>query len=73
MEVVRHTWNCPLHDTDLWHRLDWLMRNMAHFLNSWIDRFIGNDRIQLEIAKKVVHRLEMARDRRTLSAHGEGL
>jgi hypothetical protein len=40
-------------------------------LKSWSDRFIGNIRIQLEIAKEVVHRLEIARGRRWLTPYEE--
>jgi hypothetical protein len=42
-------------------------------LKSWSDKFIGNVRVQLEVAKEVVHRLEMARDRRQLATHEEEL
>jgi hypothetical protein len=42
-------------------------------LKSWSDKFIQNLRVQLEVAKKVIHRLEMAWDRRTLAVHEESL
>jgi hypothetical protein len=34
---------------------------------------VGNIQLQLAIAKEVVYRLEMARDRRPLAAHEESL
>jgi hypothetical protein len=37
------------------------------------DRYVGNIRTQLEIAKEVLLRLEMARDRRVLLDHEESL
>jgi hypothetical protein len=73
LDVVHQAWHCPLHEANPFKRLDWLLRNSAHFLKSWNDRFVGNVRLQLEIAKEVVARLEMARDRRFLVAHEESL
>jgi hypothetical protein len=43
------------------------------FLKNWSDHFVGNIRTQLEVAKEVVHQLEMACDRRPLSHHEEEL
>jgi hypothetical protein len=37
------------------------------------EEFIGNNRVQLEIAKEVVHSLEMARERRQLATHEESI
>jgi hypothetical protein len=49
------------------------LRNTVRVLKSWSDHCIGNIRSQLEVAKEVVHRLEMARDRRNLGTHEEEL
>jgi hypothetical protein len=73
LDVVQRAWHCPLYEANPFKRLDWLLRNSAHFLKSWNDRFVRNVRLQLEIAKEVVARLEMARDRRFLAAHEESL
>jgi hypothetical protein len=73
LDVVKRAWHCPLRDTNPCCRLDWLLQNTARMLKSWSDKHIGNVRMQLEVAKEVVHRLEMARDRRTLAAHEESL
>jgi hypothetical protein len=43
------------------------------FQKRWSDCFVGNVRSQLEIAKEVVRRLEMARDRRQLVDFEESL
>jgi hypothetical protein len=40
---------------------------MARGTRRWSDRFIRNIRMQLELAKEVAHRLEIARDQRTLA------
>jgi hypothetical protein len=42
-------------------------------LKSWSDRTIGNIRLQLEVDKEVLHRLEQARDLRLLASHEEAL
>jgi hypothetical protein len=42
-------------------------------LKSWSNHCIGNIRTQLEVAKEVVHRLEMAHDRWPLVLHEESL
>jgi hypothetical protein len=49
------------------------MHNTTQFMKSWSDTFVGNIRVQLEIAKEVVHWLEFARDRRHVLAHEEVL
>jgi hypothetical protein len=73
LDVVASTWHCPLRDASPFKQLDWLFHNTAHVLKSWSDRFLGNVRMQLEIAKEVVHRLEMVHDHRTLAPHEEEL
>jgi hypothetical protein len=72
-EVVQRAWSCPLRHANSFHRLDWLSRNTARALKSYSDKSIGCIKIQLEIAKEVVHRLEAARDKCTLAAHEESL
>lgn len=73
LEVVQQAWHCPLNGADPFQRLDWLLRNTARMLQSWNARSIGNVRLQLEIAKEVLHRLEIAQDHRTLAAHEDEL
>jgi hypothetical protein len=65
LQVVDAAWRCPLRD--------WLLRKTARALRSWSDRSIRNIRLQLELAKEVVLRLEFARDRRSLSTMEESL
>jgi hypothetical protein len=69
LETVEWAWHCPLNGANPFHRLDWLLRNTARLLKSWSDKSVGNIRIQLEVVKEVIHRLEMARDRRLLMDH----
>lgn len=71
LDVVRQAWSCLLNGADPFKRLDWLLRNTARVLQSWSSRFVGNIRTQLEIAKEVLHRLEIARYHRPLGEHEE--
>jgi hypothetical protein len=69
LEVVEHTWHCSLVNADPCHRLDWLFHNTARALKTYSDHHISNIRMQLEVAKEVVYRMEMAQDRRVLATH----
>jgi hypothetical protein len=73
MEVVQRAWDCPLRDTNPFRWLDWLLRNTPRMLKSWSDRLISNICVQLEMAKEVVSRLEVARDSCPLVVHEEAL
>jgi hypothetical protein len=64
LEVIERAWHCPLWNISPFKHLDWLFRNMTRFLKSWSDRFVGNIRLQLAIAKEAHLRLEAAGDRR---------
>jgi hypothetical protein len=55
------------------HRLDWLLKNTTKMLKSWSDRLIGNIRVQLEVAKEVVAKLEVTWDSHQVVAHEESL
>lgn len=72
-DVVRRAWSFPLRNADPFKRLDWPLRNTARVLQSWSAKQIGSIRLQLELAKEVVHRLEIARDHRALAEHEENL
>jgi hypothetical protein len=73
LEVVERAWHWPLRNANPMCNLDWLLRNAARFLQSWSDRSVDNVQLQLAIAKEVVCRLEMVRDRQPLAAHVESL
>jgi hypothetical protein len=62
-----------LRDANPFKQLDWLFRNTTKSLKNWSDRFIGSIRLQLEITKEVVAKLEVARDSRQLAPHEESL
>jgi hypothetical protein len=73
LEVVERAWRWPLRDTNPCRHMDWLLRNTSRALKSLSDIFIGSVRIQLEVAKEVIHHLEIAWDRRSLAQHEEAL
>jgi hypothetical protein len=72
LDAVKSAWH-PLQRASPFCRLDWLLRNMAHVLQSWSTRFVGSIRMQLAITKEVVLCLESAYDRRQLAMHEEEL
>jgi hypothetical protein len=59
MDAVNLAWRFPFRNASPFQCLDWLFRNTARVLQSWSDRFIGNVRLQLEIAKGL--QLEIAK------------
>lgn len=60
LKVILEAWHCPLVEADPFRRLDYMLRNTAQALQHWRGCFVGIVRLQLAIAKEVVHRLEMA-------------
>jgi hypothetical protein len=70
---MEQAWHYPLNGANPCHRLDWLLYNTTRMLKSWSDKHIGSVRLQLEVAKEVVHRLELARDHRPLAGFEESL
>ncbi|KAK1691938.1 hypothetical protein QYE76_008635 [Lolium multiflorum] len=72
MEAVQEAWQCDSLITDPFKRLDALLRNSALFLQAWGQRRIGDIKIKLAVANSVILRLELAQDRRTLSAEEVG-
>jgi hypothetical protein len=69
LEVAQQAWHCPLGTVSPFCKLDWLLCNTTWFLKSWSNRFVGSIRVQLKIAKKVIHQLESSCDRRHLLDH----
>jgi hypothetical protein len=73
MNVIQRVWHYPLSGANPFLCLDWLLQNIARCLQSWSARFVGSVHIQLEVAKEVLHKLEVARDGRALTSHEEWL
>jgi len=52
-------------------RLFLKLQRLSRDLQRWRQRKVGNVKLQLEIAKEILHRLEIARDSRDLSDREE--
>lgn len=73
LEEVSCSWNQPVQATcPLQHLADKLGR-LARDLQSWSERRVGHIKQQLNMAKEVLHRLEIAQDSRALSLQEEWL
>jgi hypothetical protein len=72
-DTVKLAWHCPLRNTSPFRWLDWLLQNTVHVLSSRSARSIGSIWMQLELAREVLHQLEIARDHRLLAPHEDKL
>jgi len=54
-------------------RLFLKLQRLSRGLQKWGQRKVGNIKLQIEMAKEIIHRLEIARDSRELSASEEWL
>jgi hypothetical protein len=57
--MVARVWHYSFGNVSPFMRFDWLLRNITKCLKSWNDRTIGNIRLELEIMKEIVLRLEI--------------
>jgi hypothetical protein len=73
LDAVAAGWNYPVHNANAFCMLDVKFRNMARVLKSWSQKFIGNIRFQLGVAKEVIFQLERAQESRALSAEEQVL
>jgi len=70
-EVVQQNWNAPVNSSCAVKRLFLKLQRLSRDLQRWRQRKVGNVKLQLEIAKEILHRLEIARDSRDLSDREE--
>jgi hypothetical protein len=61
-------WRCTLQNADACRVLDFKLRNTTKELKRWSKKFIGSIRLQKELAKEVILKLEQAQDHHALSA-----
>lgn len=72
LDVVRRAWNCPPKRRRPVQEAG--LASAQHYQSATkleSARFVGNVRTQLEMAKEVLHQLEIARDHRRLAEHEE--
>lgn len=66
-EVVRQAWTSTTHTGYAVERLDAKIRATARALQAWSQKKVGNVAAQLELARELLHHLEMAQDQHSLS------
>lgn len=67
LEVVQVIWSAPVQSTCAVEGLFLKLQRLSKDLQRWGQRNVGNIKLQLEMAKEILHRLEVARDSRELS------
>jgi hypothetical protein len=66
-EAVKEAWVCDAQIIDPFKRLDALFRNSASYLQAWGQRRVGNVKLKIAMANKVIFWLDVAQERRILS------
>ncbi|WVZ76358.1 hypothetical protein U9M48_024338 [Paspalum notatum var. saurae] len=73
LEAVEQNWNAPVSATCPVEKFFIKLQRLSKGLQKWSQRKVGNIKIQLNMAKEVLHQLEIARDRHGLSDGEEWL
>lgn len=72
-EAVQQNWGAPVSSVCAVECLFLKLQRLSRGLQKWGQRKVGNIKLQLEMAKEIIHRLEIARDSRDLSDGEENL
>jgi hypothetical protein len=73
LEAVSQSWNAPVSTACLIEGIFLKLQRLSKGLQKWSHHKVGNVKLQLATAKKILHRLEIARDNRVLSPEEEWL
>jgi hypothetical protein len=73
LEVVSSFWDLSLHAYGPENKFSLKLKRLFRALHSWDHSKVGNIKIQLGMAREILHRLEMAQDCRSLSVSEEWL
>ncbi|WVZ64360.1 LOW QUALITY PROTEIN: hypothetical protein U9M48_013890 [Paspalum notatum var. saurae] len=73
LDAVQQNWEAPVASACPVERLFLKLQRLSRGLQKWSQRKVGNIKMQLGMAKEVIHRLEIARDSRALSEGEEQL
>jgi hypothetical protein len=65
-DQVQAAWVCDRLIADPYKRLDALLRNTSVSLEAWGQRRVGNIKLLMRVATWVIHRLDVAQERRRL-------
>lgn len=68
LEAVQQNWDAPIETVCAVERIFLKLQRLSRGLQKWSQRKVGNIKMQLGMAKEVLHWLEIARDSRPLSA-----
>jgi hypothetical protein len=73
LDAVKLIWEAPVQANCAVERLSLKLQRLSKGLQKWGQRKVGNIKIQLGMAREVLHRLEIERDSRDLSENEEWL
>ncbi|XP_073363058.1 uncharacterized protein [Aegilops tauschii subsp. strangulata] len=67
-EAVREAWTCSDDMVDPYKRLDALLRNTTSYLQARGQKKVGNVKLLMRVANWVIHKLDIAQERRMLGS-----
>ena len=70
---MKQNWEAPVQSNCAVERLFIKLQRLRKGLHKWGQHKVGNIKSQLEVAREILHRLEIERDFRALSQHEEWL
>jgi len=73
LDTVKNSWDEPVRDAGPFERISIKLKRLTRALQSWSAKKVGHIKTQLALAREVLHRLEMAQDRRQLSPEEDWL
>jgi hypothetical protein len=72
-EAVKQNWEAPVQSNCTVEHLFLKLQRLSKGLQKWGQRKVGNIKLQLEMAKEILHCLEIERDSRQLTENEEWL
>jgi exonuclease III len=73
IETVQQNWSAPVQSLCAVEQVFLKLQRLSKGLQKWSHRKVGNVKLQLDMAKEVLHRLEIARDSRALGPEEDWL
>jgi exonuclease III len=73
LDAMKQNWEAPVQSNCAVERIFIKLQRLSKGLQKWGQRKVGNIKAQLELAKEILHRLEIERDFRALSDHEDWL
>lgn len=68
LDTIKNSWDAPVQASCPLECFSIKLKRLTRTLQSWGAKSVGHIKTQLALAREVLHRLEMAHDRRTLSS-----